>query len=308
MYKSIPYSKSIIVLLQVRMALYLLLLLTATNSTGAQEPGCEVHNKKAERLFNSAGDMLKSGKPKEAYEYLIEAVREDPEYAAANYELAYINYNKAKSGDVDINNLKKRDQFFNLAVDYFTASIGLCPSIDDYKAHLYLGEMLYSKNDYVNAKHHLEAYVSKSKYYAEGKRQARSMLDKINAFAGLLNNPVPFNPKVVKGVSTSRDEFLPLVSPDGQYMFYTQRFMEKQKFSEVEKYQENFTISERISDYESEQDVFTKGKPMPLPFNDGRNQGGTAITIDNNHIYITICEQVKLPVNMRTATNNVYEN
>lgn len=95
------------------------------------------------------------------------------------------------------------------------------------------------------------------------------------------------------GVCTENDEYLPLISPDGDYMFYTHRYRKKTKTNPRGTYVEEFLFSERLNDIDSKIDTFTTGTVMPPPFNqEGKNQGGVSITIDNKQLFITICELI----------------
>ena len=41
-------------------------------------------------------------------------------------------------------------------------------------------------------------------------------------FCDFYSNPVPFNPKVLKNISTAeRNEILPVISPDNEHIYYT---------------------------------------------------------------------------------------
>ena len=118
--------------------------------------------------------------------------------------------------------------------------------------------------------------------------KAVGMNDNVKKYLLLINNPVPFNPYQLDSVCTEDDEYLPLISPDEELLFFTRRFL-KDPNTSYEKYIEESIISQNLST-DSFQHLFSIGKPMKEPFNDGRNQGGATITIDNRHIFITICE------------------
>jgi outer membrane protein OmpA-like peptidoglycan-associated protein/YHS domain-containing protein len=98
-------------------------------------------------------------------------------------------------------------------------------------------------------------------------------------------HPVPFDPQPVPGVSTPAPEYLPCISPDDEFIFFTRRYDLQQKgniFNSVSV--EKFMFAQRTNG------VFDKGKPLDWPFNLGdiSNEGGGSITIDNHHIYFTV--------------------
>ena len=49
------------------------------------------------------------------------------------------------------------------------------------------------------------------------------LYEKAKILAEIINNPVEFNPKIVKGISTEFDEYLPIISPDQELSFFTRR-------------------------------------------------------------------------------------
>ncbi|HCQ30194.1 MAG TPA: hypothetical protein DIU39_07910, partial [Flavobacteriales bacterium] len=105
-------------------------------------------------------------------------------------------------------------------------------------------------------------------------------------FLELKNNPVPFNPKKVPGVCTQWDEYLPSLSPDNRYLFFTRReIVQNLDDFTGPKWQERFIQSRKIR-----RDSFSRGIPMPKPFNQGLNQGGASISVDNKMIFITIVQ------------------
>jgi len=274
-----------------------------------EDPDCVTKNKKAEKLYEQALNKQKSGDREEAYQLLINCINLYPDYVKPYYKLAEINYRDANFQSTDLRYMKKRSQYFNKSIKYFIAVTEICPAYDNYGAYAFLGGMYESKLDYKNARFYIDVYCSKNKdnngFDAES---ARKLKKKIDIYFDLLSNPVDFNPKVVKGVSTKKDEYLPMITPDGRYMFYTKKYVEADKFSQLPTEHEDFIRSKRTSEHSSTQDVFSSGNKMPPPFNDGRNMGGAAITIDNKHIFLTICEKVQLPPKYRTKDNAVYDN
>ena len=81
----------------------------------------------------------------------------------------------------------------------------------------------------------------------------------------------PFDPKPVKGVSTADPEYLAAIAPDDETFFFTRRFDEAKKGSITPVSVEKFMIAKRDSS-----GAFTKGEPLPLPFNaaNNNNEGG----------------------------------
>ena len=110
--------------------------------------------------------------------------------------------------------------FFNAETEALKA-IDICPN-NFPKVYYVLGEIAYRRKDYVNA----DVYLKKSidlgiadPYYAD----AVNLYSKAKVIAKIINNPVSFNPKIVKGISTEYDEYLPILSADQQLYFFTRR-------------------------------------------------------------------------------------
>ncbi|PLX01094.1 MAG: hypothetical protein C0594_14455, partial [Marinilabiliales bacterium] len=68
--------------------IFLLLILLVSLSASAQEVNCLVKNRKAEKLYNDALELLYSGRRKPAFDKLYEALKVEPNYVEALYELA----------------------------------------------------------------------------------------------------------------------------------------------------------------------------------------------------------------------------
>jgi len=101
--------------------------------------------------------------------------------------------------------------------------------------------------------------------------------------AKLINNPVPFDPKIVSGISTVFDEYLPIISPDQEFSFFTRRSDKSSLHSITNTSIEEFVFSRKIKG------KFDIGKALPTPFNLESNEGAASITIDNRVLYYTKC-------------------
>jgi tetratricopeptide (TPR) repeat protein len=173
-----------------------------------------------------------------------------------------------------------RGDFFNAETEALDA-IDICA--DNFpKAYYFLGEIAFNRKDYVNA----DVYLKKSidleiadPYYAD----AVSLYSKAKVIAEIINNPVSFNPKIVEGISTEYDEYLPIISPDQEMAFFTRRSDKKSLNSIIVDTVEEFTMSQKIDKQ------FKVGAPMDYPFNLESNEGGASITIDNKILYYTKC-------------------
>ena len=277
-----------------RRTLTILIFIFLGFSLYATTPSCESHNKKAEKLYNKAIDLLRTGQKKnreEAYKILINAVKIDPTYVDANFVLADVNYQKYKLSIVP----QQKEQLANRALQYYEAVIKECPSHRDYEVYYYMSDILYKRHEYKKVEEYLNIYDTNSKnsYYY---RQTMYMLIRVRTYFDLLNHPVAFNPQKLEGVCSTDDEFLPLISPDGELAFFTHRNNIKGKPSSSKKIKDELSISYRKNPNKKEKEIYNSPKTMPYPFNqEGVDQGAMCMTIDNKQLYITICKFVKGP-------------
>ena len=172
--------------------------------------------------------------------------------------------------------------------DFFKAeTLGLkviasCP--DNFpKVYYLLGEIAFNRKDYVNA----DLYLRKSidlgladPYYSD----ALNLYHKANVLAKIINSPVTFNPKIVSGISTVFDEYLPIISPDQELSFFTRTSVKTSLYSIT-----NTTTTEEFVPSKKVNGKFEIGKALSSPFNLDNNEGGASITIDNSVLYYTKC-------------------
>lgn len=235
---------------------------------------CPEPSKKAAKLYEKASEYKFRGK--EAYQNLVEAVSIDPEYAEALSILAYLNTKRDQS-----------QQSKNLALKYYQKAQQACASYRNYEASFWLGKEFYEQQQYDIAYPYLKEYTSLA---ADKKQpeleQAKQMLKSIHKYKEIFKNPVPFTPKKVTGASTSDDEYLPMLSPDNQFLFFTRKVSEDSKTAVGQTERELLIQSRKKYD-----GTYSAGIPMPEPFNQGAYQGGTSISVDNKLLFITIVNQ-----------------
>ncbi|MDC0204591.1 OmpA family protein [Flavobacteriales bacterium] len=173
-----------------------------------------------------------------------------------------------------------RGNFFNAEEEGLSA-INACPE-NFPKVYYFLGEIAFNRKDYVNADLYLKKSISlgiSDPYYSD----AIMLYEKARVLAEIINNPVPFNPTIVKGISTKYDEYLPVISPDQELFFFTRKSLKDGIGVLVPTYVEEFIGSKK------NKGQFSQGSVMPYPFNQESNEGGASITIDNKTLYYTKC-------------------
>jgi outer membrane protein OmpA-like peptidoglycan-associated protein len=248
----------------------------------------EIEDKKALKSFEAALQFLSSQNIEKAVEKLADAISREPDFTEAWVAMSEIHYYRYSEA-IDA---KTRGNEYSKYIKCLQKVVETCPSYNKYLINYELGKMFFKDDDFKKAKPYLKEFLKnadiKSEYYSD----AKNTLNYIEQYENLISNPVPFNPVIVEGVSTINDDYLPIISPDGSMAFYTQASFKKELNSIYgEKFTESFMVSTKI-DSVSEADYYSRGRPMPEPFNSGKNQGAASITIDNSTMYITICEFV----------------
>lgn len=260
----------------------------------AQNTCVKITNRKALSLYDNAISIL-DAHPREARYLLKQAIELSPEFTEACYLMAVINYQQAIDAYENLDEIRRQESYFKNAETYFTRVIEICPSYNQFMSFFFLGEFYYKHKKYEQAHFFLNEYIEKAGIKASNLEKARRMADYCGKYLDLINHPVDFKPYVIEGISTTDDEFLPLISPDGELAFYTRRYNRPTRDSYVSRTIEEFVFSRKTGVIDScNCEVFSSGEKMPFPFNDGRNQGGVSITIDNNEIFITLCDWVDL--------------
>ena len=257
-----------------RLSSLLLILYIATFTTPlfAQEASGECGAssiKKAEKLYKKA-ISISSKNPGESNHLLQEAIRVDPEFANAYYKLA-----KMAMG---------RESYIG-AKKHLLRVLEICPNYDVY-AHFYLGRIFYGSDEYSSAVKHMTEFmkdpdkIKADRHY----NTAEKILDEASFYGNLYDNPVPFEVENVKGICTVKDEYLPFITADNELAYFTRRFQKKKLGDLFPTKVEQFTLSKKSNNQ------FNRGEPMKAPFNRGNNEGGACLTIDNLHMYFTICK------------------
>jgi len=235
-------------------------------------------SKKALKAYQKALNEFGKGNVREARGAIYQLTKTEPNFAEVNY----------KMGEFYIN---EKPPNVKTAQRYFEKAISICPDSALY-AYYYLGKIYYGYREYDKAiiyfKHFLkdiDLIKTDADYY-----EIQNYLDYSIISAELINNPVPFKPRKISGLSTSADEYLPFISADNEFALFTRRIkthVRRGLTAHLEE-KEIFSYSLRNSD-----GVFEEGWEMPFPFNKMENEGAATLTIDNNDLYYTVCFRQK---------------
>jgi outer membrane protein OmpA-like peptidoglycan-associated protein len=246
----------------------------------------DIDDKKLIKSFQKGVQLLNDGKMNDAEAVFAKILDEEPEFTEAWVASSEINYSKYKSAK----DPKSQNNYYSRYVKCLENVAKICPSYQNYEVCYTLGKIFFSHDKLDVAKKYLKTYIDNSKAGTKYYTDAESTYHYIEQYLNLIDNPVPFEPVIVEGVSSAYDDYLPLISPDGSLALFTKRYMKKEVQSIYgDRYVEEFTVSQASDDKGI---VFSPGEPLPYPFNSGKNQGAASISIDNKTLFITICEFV----------------
>ncbi len=245
----------------------------------------EIDNRQALKLYDKATDKKQYKKP-ERLEFLRKCIELEPDFAEANLFM----------GNELVVTCKLQNKPFTPALPYFYKAIGICPQIHS-EPYYYIGFDYYeaTKND--SAIKYLEKFIKFkdqdekkfAKDYEAEIYQAKEMIKYAKKESELKKKIVPFEPKVVKGVSTPTDEYLAYISPDDKLCFFTRKVPVK-NMNQVyasDKEKEVFMVARR-----DKTEQFNSGELMSPPFNiTDDNQGSCTISIDNKRLYFAMTRQ-----------------
>ncbi len=261
------------------------------NAQDEEDESCTPADKKTLKLI----DKAKSTAAPERYKIFQQAQEAAPEKAMVYFEYATLTFKEAQEAYNSSYDPSKGDRLMVKAKGLFEKTIELC---SDYHADMYyyLGGIYYMQQDKVTANRYFKKFLefesnTDSRFpqdYAEKRAEVEKIIGSSKKEVDLLSNKVPFEPKIVKNVSTSKDEFFPMISPDNELIFYTRRVDRSNLGDLRSRVLEEFTMSTRT---DAKMD-FDGGKPLPNPFNDGTftNYGAATVSVDNKEMIICACK------------------
>lgn len=216
----------------------------------------------------------------ERIEFLNKALEEDPNCLPCLARLGEIEFKVAKRGGS-----------FESAKMHLAQLMEACPEYHT-EPYYMLGAMTYADREYEEALKWFEKFLrfpdsdpgKFEKDYQKKYAEVEEALISVRAYADIYREKVEYNPVKVDGVSSTTDDYLPLISPDGEIMFYTRSVMKQAKGDFAPKASEDFSWSKR-PDINAR---FDDGKALPSPFNQGNNCGGATITVDNRELIVAM--------------------
>lgn len=259
------------------------------------DASCTAPSKKTQKYLD-AGKA--AADPKGAYENFSKALESEPDKAAVYYEFAMYLYEKGRESYKN-NTPAAGERSYQKAGELFEKTAERC---SDYHSdvYYYLGVIYYSQGNKEKSTANFEKFVAfknsdPSRYGADYNKQltdVKKFLEKEQKQADLTAKEVPFNPVMVKNVSSANDEYFPMISPDNLLMFFTRKQDMRNLGDQVANIKEMFSYAIRTD----EGIAFDKGKPFPKPFNDGKFQsyGAATVSVDNKEMIICACQKTEV--------------
>lgn len=234
---------------------------------------------KVQKLLDQSFDTKKY-ETEQRIEFLEKALEEEPKCLPCLMRLAEIEFKVAKRGGS-----------FAASKQHYQQLVDLCPEYHS-EPYYYLGAMSYADSEYAKAESYFEKFLrfpddDPSKFekdYQKKYAEVEEALVSVKAYAEIYKDQIEYHPVKVAGVSSGSDDYLPLISPDGEIMFFTRTVMKQAKGDYVQKMNEEFSWSKR-ADINA---TFDQGQSLPAPFNQGANCGGATITIDNRELIVAM--------------------
>lgn len=282
----------------------LLLLLCLCFPVFSQEdetdPCQQSMDKESEKLFKKARDLHNKGKKDEAFEIYDEILEEHPEYLEVNYYYALGLYRPIEANSYKPKTANKSD--LDKALAAFGRIYDVCPYFK-IKHNLYAAKLAYFNERFPEAIKFAQVIIENPDAFSNPSdstlQEAEIILRRAKFFNEILSNPVPFEPKMVDGISTKADEYLGTLSPDGEYFYFTRRMevTENTPFGQESKTKELFSCSKKKNG------SFPAGKALDEPFNNSVGEGSPTINITNDLIIFA----KRCPTTIRNTNYNNYD-
>jgi outer membrane protein OmpA-like peptidoglycan-associated protein/tetratricopeptide (TPR) repeat protein len=265
-----------------------------------EDEACMEPDKKVMKLI-AEGEDGKNDK-RERLEAFIDATKEAPGNAYVYYAMANYNYDRAENVMVDFEagraNYAQIQTAYMAAAKAYEKVIEYCPSFHS-EPYYKLGAIYLMFNDKSKATQYFRSFLEfderdPAKYeddYGKKKKDVEERLPEMAFFEEFFQNMVPFKPTKVEFVSSPKDEYLPMISPDNELIFYTRKGESDAPQGIVSPVIEKFTLSQRPGVHAD----FDGGSPLAKPFNTTEylNYGGVSLSLDNKEMFICACQEVE---------------
>ncbi len=262
-------------------SILLFLLISSVQPSYGQECG-EIPNKKASKLLEKAKED-RSLDLVERIDLINRSLEADPGCIECLFTKARAEYALAAERNIS----------YDRAYNNFSEITSRCPEYHA-DAFYYAGIIAYGNQDYGQATEYFESFLGfdtekgkSSRDHDEKISDVLSVLPETKFYDAFYSNPVAFNPRRLGNINTMADEYLPMLSPDNELIFFTRKSREKAKGDLYAREVERFMMAEKAAVND-----FKQGTPLPPPFNVGDNYGGVSLSVDNREMFVTVCKPI----------------
>ncbi|MEM9053506.1 MAG: OmpA family protein [Bacteroidota bacterium] len=238
-------------------------------------------SKKAAKLLEDASTNSKYTL-RERIDVFRKSLESDPECIECLFGKARAEYGLAM----------EQNTGYDRAYRNFTEVITSCPEFHA-DAYYYSGIIAYANQDYTNAQKYFEGFLTfdteagkTSRDHSAKEGDIASVLPEVRFYNDFYSNPVEYNPRRLAEINTEAGEYLPMLSPDNELIFFTRKSKEKAKGDLYAKDVERFMMATQV-DGTAE---YSGAAPLAPPFNVGDNYGGVSLSLDNREMFITVCK------------------
>lgn len=243
------------------------------------DPCAPPTDKKVMKLLDEAA---KAKDPVERHGKLKITLEIDPECVECSFQLGLSAYRIGKESG----------KGYKAALGYFDKVQATCPTYHSDVPYT-LGVIYYAEDKFAEAAKAFEAFrkfpsddaTRMSKDYDKKYQDVEEIMPELQFYVDFYRNTMPFDPRVVPLVSTMVDEYLPMLSPDNELMFFTRKLQVKARGDIVSREVEELTEARR----KDLDDAFNAGRALPEPFNVGDSYGGVTVSVNNKEMFVTVC-------------------
>ncbi|MCC6542197.1 MAG: OmpA family protein [Flavobacteriales bacterium] len=236
-------------------------------------------DKKVVRLLE---DAAKAKDAVERHQKLKDALELDGECAECLFQLGVSAYRIGKEGG----------KGYGPSIKYFEQLQEKCPQYHSDVPYC-LGVMHYAQDEFAEAARSFKAFqdfpnddpAKQSKDHDKKYTDVEAVMPELRFYVDFYRNNVPLDPVLVRNVSTPAKEYLPMLSPDNELLFFTRVSQVKAKGDIVSRDVEELTEARRVDVHAD----FDAGRSLPDPFNLGDSYGGLTISVNNQEMFVTVC-------------------
>lgn len=248
------------------------------------EPGpCD--NPTDKKLVKRMNEAKATHSPADKHQKLKTLLEEYPDCAECLFLTGESAFQRARSGAGG----------FGPGIKYLEDLKARCPQYHS-AMYYYLGSMYYAQERFAEAEQAFQQFLAfrsddPAKMGADVDRQTAEVeriMPELAFYREFYKDQRPLEPKVLRGVSTPDDEYLPMFSPDNELLFFTRISKYQAKGDRRAREGEELTEARRAS----VQVEFDKGRPLPPPFNQGDSYGGVSVSLNNKELFVTVCKPV----------------